>query len=136
MTKPWISSVILKKCKHRDALLNYISKETGHLIKNVLRIDYKKLRNEITKDNALAKQLISPHNLKITNKTLLTFVKGIRSLVNIKSLKSSSCKLLDNNHNQISDPKKISIIFNDHYSTIGSAIEQKLSYAMGILRII
>ena len=44
-TKPSISLVILKKCKHRDALFNYISKETDPLIKNVLCIDYKKLVN-------------------------------------------------------------------------------------------
>ena len=44
--------------------------------------------------------------------------KGIRSLINIKYFKSSF-KLLDNDHNLISD----------HFATIGSAIEQKIRYA-------
>ena len=51
-------------------------------------------------------------------------MKGNRSLVNIKSVKSSDIKLLDKNKNLIRDSKKISNIFNDHFSTIGFKIEQ------------
>ena len=57
--------------------------------------------------------------------------KGIRSLVNIKSSKTSIIKLLDGNNNLISDPRKISNIFNDHFSTIGSKIEQKIPVVPG-----
>ena len=46
----------LKKCKHRDALLNYLSEEIDPLLKNVLFVDCKKLRNEITKDKRLSKK--------------------------------------------------------------------------------
>ena len=56
---------------------------------------------------------------------------GIRSLVNLKSAKSSNIKLLDQNKNLISDPKKISNIFNDHFASIGSKIEQKIPYKPG-----
>ena len=53
--------------------------------------------------------------------------KGIRTLVNIKSSKRTNIKLLDCNNNLVSDPQKMSNTFNDHFSTIGSKIEQILS---------
>ena len=56
MTKPWISSNILNKCKYRDSLLHNISKEKDPRIKNDLHTDCKKLRNEITKEKCLSKK--------------------------------------------------------------------------------
>ena len=50
MLKPWISKEILNKCKQRDILLKRISKEEDANIKILLRNEYKKVRNEITKD--------------------------------------------------------------------------------------
>ena len=50
MLKPWISKEILNKCKPRDIFLKRISKEEDANIKILLRNEYKKVRNEITKD--------------------------------------------------------------------------------------
>ena len=50
----------------------------------------------------------------------------IRSLVNLKSNKTSSIKLLDANQNITSDSLKIANIFNDHYATLGSIVQQKI----------
>ena len=52
--------------------------------------------------------------------------KEIRSLVNLKSNKVSSIKLLDANQNITSDSQKIANIFNDHYATLGSNVQQKI----------
>ena len=57
--------------------------------------------------------------------------KGIRSLVNIKSSKTSNIRLLDQQENLINDPNKISNIFNDHFSTIGKKIERKIPFTPG-----
>ena len=57
--------------------------------------------------------------------------KGIRSLVNINSTTSFNIKLLDENNKLIINPKKISNIFNDHFSTLGSKIEQKIPFESG-----
>ena len=51
--------------------------------------------------------------------------------MNIKSKKASNIKLLDNNNNLINDPRKIGNIFNNHFSTIGSKIEQKIPWTPG-----
>ena len=81
------------------------------------------------KINALVKRLITHHILK--NKKSSDIWKGIRSLVNLKSAKSSNIKLLDQNNNLVSDSKKISNIFNDHFVSIGSKIEQKIPHQPG-----
>ena len=52
--------------------------------------------------------------------------KEIRSLVNVKPDKTSSIKILDENQNIISDSQKIANIFNDHYSTLGAKVQQKI----------
>ena len=57
--------------------------------------------------------------------------KGIGTLVNIKSSKSSRIKLLDGNNNLITHPKKISNTLNNHFSTIGSKSEQKIPFTPG-----
>ena len=58
MLKPWISKEILQKCKIRDHLLKRISKEYDLDKINSTRYDYKKLRNEITKNKHKEKKLI------------------------------------------------------------------------------
>ena len=50
MLKPWITKEILQKCKMRDSLIKSISKENDPAQIISLRIDYKKLWNEITKE--------------------------------------------------------------------------------------
>ena len=50
---------------------------------------------------------------------------------NKKPSKVSKIKLLDKNDNLISQPKKIANIFNDHFATNGSNIEQRIPHASG-----
>ena len=83
----------------------------------------KKLEMRSLKINVIVKRHISHHILI-----------GKTSLVNLKSAKSSNIKLVDKNKNLISDPKKISNTFNDHFASIGSKIEQKINLV--ILKII
>ena len=55
-----------------------------------------------------------------------TLGEEIRSLVNLKPTKSSSIKILDENEIITSDSKKIANIFNEHYATLGSKVQQKI----------
>ena len=52
--------------------------------------------------------------------------KEIKSLVNLKTNKTSSIKILDENQNITGDSQKISNIFNDHYATLGLNVQQKI----------
>ena len=82
--------------------------------------------------NVIAKKITIYTSYFEKNKHKSTEIwKGINSLVSIKSSKSSNIKLLDENKNLISNLRKISNIFNNHFSTIGSKIEQKFPAQSG-----
>ena len=106
MLKPWISKEILQKCKNRDSIMKNISRENDLVKKLNLRNDYKKLRNEITKEKRKSKNAYFSAYFDKNKYKSSEIWKGIRTLVNIKSSKSSSIKLLDGNNNLITDPKK------------------------------
>ena len=57
MSKPWITKDILFKCKIRDSMLKNISKEYDPILRNTLRNEYKKLRNDITCDKRVSKKI-------------------------------------------------------------------------------
>ena len=106
----------------RDSLIKSISKENDPAQITSLRIDYKKLWNEITKEKRDNKKEYYAKYFENNKRKSSETWKGIRALVNIKSTKFSNIKLLDKNKNLISDSKKIASIFNNHFSTIGSKI--------------
>ena len=126
MLKPWISKDILKKCDERDNLLRLISAEIDPAKIITLRHDYKDLRNRITAEKRASKKAHYTERFLANKDNSSKIWKEIRSLVNIKSTKSSSIKILDENSNILSDSKKIATIFNDYYSTIGDKVQQKI----------
>ena len=131
MFKPWLSKEILEKCKRRDSILKSISNENDPTEKTILRDAFKKLRNEITKDKRDSKKSYFHSYFEKNKLKSAEDWKGIRSLVNIKASKSSSIKLLNENNNLISDPKIISNVFNDYFSSIGPKIERKIPIVHG-----
>ena len=131
MLKPWISNDILQKCKNRDSILKRIANENDFEKSLLLRNDYKKIRNEITKDKRDSKKAYYTSYFEKNKHKSSDIWKGIRSLVNLKSAKTIIIKLLDKNKNLISDPKKISNTFNNYFSTIGPKIEQKIPHQPG-----
>ena len=52
-------------------------------------------------------------------------------MITIKASKSFSIKLLNENNNLISDPKIISNVFNDYFSSISPKIECKIPIVPG-----
>ena len=131
MLKPWISKDILRKCKERDYILKSITTEMDPAKKSDLRDDYKKLRNEITRDKRDSKMSYYSSYFEKNKEKSSEIWKGINSLVNIKSSKTSIIKLLDENNNFVSDSRKISHKFNHHFSTIGPDIERKIPTVPG-----
>ena len=121
----------LFKCKCRDNLLKSIAKETDETVLNNLWNQYKKLRNEITSDKRKSKKDYFHSYFEKNKQKSSDIWKGIRLLVNTKALKSSNIKLMDDQNNLISDPKKIANIFNDHFSTVGSNVDRKIPRVAG-----
>ncbi len=126
MLKPWISKEILKKCDERDQLLKSISLETDPIKITDLRKEYKVLRNRITAEKRISKKAHFTEKFFENKDNSSKIWNEIRSLVNIKPAKTSSIKILDENQNILSDSLKIANIFNDHYSTLGAKVQQKI----------
>ena len=126
MLKPWVTPELLKKCDERNALLKRIKEESDPILLSQLRAQYKNLRNTITDEKRRNKKAHFAEKF-IENKANSSKIwKEIRSLVNLKPTKSSTIKILDENKNITSDSQKIANIFNEHYATLGSKVQQKI----------
>ena len=132
--KPWITPEILAKCNERDELLQKFKCEKNSIIAAQLYKDYKKIRNEITKDKRRSKKNHSIAQFEKNKNSISTVWKSIRSLVNLKPGKQSTIKLMDENDKMISDPNTIGNIFNDHFSTLGAKVQQKIPHEDGDFR--
>ena len=129
--KPWITNSILSKCKERDSIPRSISKEKNQVLLESMNSRYEKLRNEITQEKRKSKKDYL-NNFFETNKQRSSQIwKGINLLINAKSSKSSNYKLNDDNNNIISDMDKITNIFNNHFSTIGAKVGNKIPAGRG-----
>ena len=126
MLKPWISRDILDKCDKRDSILNDMRKEMDPLKKADLMKEYKILRNRVSEEKRQGKKNHNTLQFEKNKNKSKNIWKGIRSLVNIKTPRTSSIKLMDENDNLVSDPLQIANIFNNHYSTIGQKVQQKI----------
>ena len=131
MLKPWITRDILNKCKKRDVLLNEMRRQKEPVKKIELTKNYKVLRNQINEEKRQGKKDHNKSQFDKNKDNVKNIWKSIRSLVNIKSPKASTIKLMDEHNNLISDPTKIANIFNNHYSTIGSKVQQKIPNQSG-----
>ena len=130
MLKPWITSEILNKCKERDKLLKEITKENDTIKINELRERYNKLRNDITHDKRKSKKDYNTAQFEENKLKSSKIWENIRKLVNVKSVKSSSIKLMIGDK-IISDPKLNANTFNSHFSKLGAKVQQKIPIERG-----
>ena len=131
MLKPWITKDILEKCDERDRLLKELTAENDPIRKKILRTNFNSLRNQVTKEKRQSKKAYFTTQFEKNKNTVAAVWKSIRSLVNLKPGKKSSIKLMDDQQNIISNSKTISNIFNDHFSTLGANVQQKIPKAEG-----
>ena len=131
MLKPWLSKDIINKCNERDSLLKLISTELDPEKVVTLRSNFKTLRNEITTEKRKAKKNFYAAKFEANKNKSSEIWKNIRSLINIKPSKSANLKLLDENKNVINDSQKIANVFNDHFSTLGFKVQQKIPFETG-----
>ena len=116
----------MKKCDDRDKLLKELRRETDPLRVEVLRREYKVLRNRVTEEKKRSKKSFFSRKFAENKNRSSDVWKSIRSLVNIKPKKASSIKLMDGDGSVVSDHTKIANIFNDHFSTLGSKVQQRI----------
>ena len=133
MLKPWITSDILKKCKERDKILRDISNENDPTKSKELREVYSKLRNEITYEKRKSKKAYNVAQFEKNKSKSSLIWKDIRKLVNVKSTKTANIKLLIDDK-IISNPSENANTFNNHFSKLGSKVQQKIPIERGSYR--
>ena len=131
MLKPWITKQILAKCDKRDDLLKKFKNEKNKETAAQIYKEYKTLRNQITSDKRRGKKVHNIAQFEKNKNSISTVWKSIRSLVNMKPGKKSNIKLMDESNSIISDPKIIGNIFNDHFSTLGAKVQEKIPEEQG-----
>ena len=129
--KPWITKEILSKCTQRDSLLSQIKREKDQNKIEILRNQYKTLRNQITKDKRVSKKQYYFDYFKANRKKSSEIWKGIKALVNLKSSTKSSIQLFDKSKNIVNDPSVVSNIFNDYFSDLGRNVQRKIPEERG-----
>ena len=123
--KPWLTVGILNSIKRRDKLLGKCIEAKDPVRKELLRTEYKALRNRITYIiNASKKthyQLYFAENCNNIKKTW----SGIKSIINIRTISSSqpSSMMIDNCLK--TNPTEISEGFNAYFSTIAEKLLPK-----------
>ena len=130
MLKPWITKEILTKCDARDELLKSIKNETDPAKIDELRKKFTKMRNEITQEKRNGKREFHITQFEKNKDKSSSMWNSIRKLVNVKSSKKSTIKLMIDD-DIVSDPSKIANIFNDHFSSLGNKVQQKIPIEQG-----
>ena len=133
MLKPWITTDILNKCKERDKLLKEILKENDATKLVELREKYNKMRNEITNDKRRSKKTFFTTQFEKNKNKSSKVWQNIRKLVNVKSVKTSSIKLM-NDDILVSDQTQNANTFNNHFSKLGEKVQNKIPIERGSYR--
>ena len=107
-------------------MLKLIKDESDPALLATFRQQYKNIRNSITNEKRTNKKAYFAKRFMENKDNSSKIWKEIKSLVNLKSNKTSSIKLLDANQNITSDSQNIANIFNDHYATLGLNVQQKI----------
>ena len=133
MLKPWITFDILNKCKERDKLLKDITLESDPTKIIELRESYTQMRNEITNEKRKSKKDFHTAQFEKNKSKSSKVWQDIKRLVNLKSAKMSTIKLMDNDK-IINNPTDNANTFNDHFANLGKKVQQKIPLERGSYR--
>ena len=120
---PNLQGMILShgQCKERHKLLKEILKENDATKSIELREKYNKMRNEITNEKRASKRNFHTTQFEKNKSKSSKVWQDIRKLVNVKSVKTSSIKLM-RDENIISDQTENANTFDTHFSKLGEKV--------------
>ena len=123
--KPWLTEGILNSIKRRDKILRKCIEAKDPARKETLRTEYKILRNRITHIINESKKTHYLHYFAENCNNIKKTWKGIKNIINIKTLVSSqpSSMLIDNSLK--TNPAEISEGFNAYFSSIAEKLLPK-----------
>ena len=88
------------------------------------------MRNEITQEKRNGKREFHITQFEKNKDKSSSMWNSIRKLVNVKSSKKSTIKLMIDD-DIVSDPSKIANFFNDHFSSLSNKVQQKIPIEHG-----
>ena len=101
-------------------------KEQDPVKKENLHVNFKLIRNRVTKLKRESKITYYNNFFEINKNKSSIIWKGIRSLVNIRSSSKKIISLIDENGSKIIIPLSISTHFNKYFASVGANIEKKI----------
>ena len=124
-TKPWITNGILNSIKRRDKLLRkYINaKDPGR--KELLRTEYKTLRNRITYTINMSKKNHFQHYFTENQNNIKKTWTGIKSIINIRTVSKNQPSSMMIEKSLKTNPTDIAEGFNAYFSSIAEKLLPK-----------
>ena len=117
-TKPWITSAIQKSVLIKNNFFKRYIKLSDPLIKQEVYLKYMCYRNFLSTILKTSKQKYYEKLFHNNLNCIKNIWKWIRNLIALKQSLKSIIHWLSRNNETITDPKNITNIFNDYFSTI------------------
>ena len=122
MRKPWITKGIFTSIRHKQKMyISYYVRGT-----EIQKMIYKQYSNKLTKIKTLSKKQYINSEINNTNNNMHKFWSLINTIIPGKP-KQSLPNFLNINNTEINDPIQIAEYFNNHFSTIGKTLANKLA---------
>ena len=126
--KPWITNDIINKIKDKNKLLTKIAKCKDQTQKELLKTEFKNIKNEIVRLTRNNKKNYYDNYFTKHKGNLSKTWQGIKEIINIKGKNSDvpSCIIVDGK--TITDPAEIASQFNTFYISIADSILENRKY--------
>ena len=122
MRKPWITKEIFTSIRHKQKMyIPYYVRGT-----EIQKMIYQQYSNKLTKIKTLSKKQYINSEINNTNNNMRKFWSLINTIIPGKP-KQSLPNFLNINNTKINDPIQIAEYFNNHFSTIGKTLANKLA---------
>ena len=123
---PWITKDILQSIKKRENLYKHYIKAKDPDIKQTYHNKFKQIRNQILTESRKGKETYFQNFFKQNASNIKNTWKGIKEIINIKSLSKKHPDSLLINNKLIYEPKEVADTFNNYFSSIASELQSKI----------
>ena len=128
-TKPWITPVLQKSVFNKNDLLKKFITAKDPQVKERYHKEYKDYRNMLSTILKQRKTNCYNNYFETSRNSIKNTWKGIKSVLNIKSISADKLKSLTVDGTTISNPIAISNIFNNYFSSIANNTKRNISFS-------
>ena len=128
-TKPWITPALQKSIFNKNNLLKKFITVKDPQVKERYHKENKDYRNMLSTILKQSKTNYYNHYFEINWNSIKNTLKGIKSILNIKSISADNLKSLTVDGTTISNTIAISNIFNNYFSSIANNAKHNISFS-------